>query len=63
MRTVLHLLTSPADEFTAALLEIQKSQASSSDFRVDVVDLTEASQTDYDAILEQVFVADSVSVW
>jgi len=63
MRTVLHLLTAPPDEFTDRLLQLQKSLGSSGDYEVQVVDLSQEAAPDYDAVLDRIFSADSVSVW
>ena len=58
MRTILHILTRPADGLTRELIAKQRELA---DTRVEVVELT-ANEPDYKALVEKIFVADSVQV-
>jgi len=57
MRTILHILTRPADEVTREIIERQQALPET---RVEIADLTVAP--DYDAVVEKIFSADSVSV-
>ena len=59
MRTILHILTRPEDDFNRELLAQQRALPETT---VEVVDLTRAAP-DYDALVEAVFGADSVEVW
>lgn len=59
MRTLLHITTRP-DEPLLKTLAAQQSQWP--DTTVTVVDLSQPAP-DYDALVEQVFAADSVAVW
>jgi len=59
MRTVLHILTKPADTFAGEIISRQTSQP---DVRVEVVDLAQPTP-DYLALLEKIFAADAVAVW
>jgi hypothetical protein len=59
MRTVLHILTRPDDPLARAVINQQEKMAA---VTLEVVDLTQA-QPDYDALVGQIFTADSVEVW
>jgi len=59
MRTVLHILTQPADPLATAILARQQQEP---DFTLQVVDLTRP-EVDYSALVEAIFEADSVQVW
>ena len=59
MRAILHILTRPADELVSGIMEAQRALPNT---RVAIVDLT-AAQADYDALLEEIFAAESVEVW
>lgn len=58
MRTILHILTRPADELTRELLQNQSALAET---KVEVVELMSGAP-DYDALVEKIFAADSVEV-
>jgi hypothetical protein len=58
MRAILYILTRPADELTQDLIAQQQQLA---DTAVKVVDLSEGTP-DYDALVEEIFVADSIHV-
>lgn len=62
-RYLLHLLTTPPDAFTQSLLARQATCAEASNVRVEIVDLVGAESPDYDRVLDQIFAADSVSIW
>ena len=62
-RSVLHLLTAPPDAFTRGLLERQSRLAKVQNLKVEIVDLDRAAGPDYHRVLEQIFMADSVSTW
>ena len=59
MTTHLHILTRPADDLVAALIEMQRAAPENA---VEVVDLT-APEPDYAALVEKVFAAGSVATW
>ena len=59
MREILHILTKPED---ALAVEIIARQKTSAETKVEVVDLS-AGTPDYEAVVRQVFDADSVQVW
>lgn len=63
MRTILHVLTAPADDLVAGLIQQQQTQAGAAGFIVQVADLATAEPPNYDALLDQIFAADSISVW
>ena len=58
MRTILHILTKPEDDLTRTIIETQRTLT---DTRIEVETLTRMS--DYGALLEKIFAADSVEVW
>lgn len=58
MRTILHILTRPADEVTRALVEHQHALPETT---VEVTELV-APVPDYDALLDRIFAADSIQV-
>ena len=58
MRTILHILTRPADELTNQLAEQQRLL---SETKVELADVTGGS-VDYDALVQRIFAADSVEV-
>ena len=58
-RTVLHLLTRPADPLTARIIATQ--QAANAD-TIEVADLT-APTVDYPGLVKRIFAADSIAVW
>jgi hypothetical protein len=58
MRTILHILTKPEDDLTRTIIETQRTLT---DTRIQVETLTPMS--DYGALLEKIFAADSVEVW
>ncbi len=59
MKTVLHILTRPADELAARTIDRQRAAG---EVRVVVVDLT-APAPDYDGLLTSIFAADTVAAW
>ena len=59
MRTILHILTMPEDALAKKIIESQRANA---DHKIQKVDLTQ-NETDYPALVEQIFAADSVQVW
>jgi hypothetical protein len=59
MKTLLHLLNQPADELVLAVVAAQKSDP---DNAVTVIDLSQP-ETDYRAVVESVFSADSIQCW
>ena len=59
MRTILHILTTPEDALAKKIIESQRANA---DHKIQKVDLTQ-NETDYPALVEQIFAADSVQVW
>lgn len=59
MTTKLHILTRPADDLAAALIEAQRADPENA---LEVVDLT-APDPDYAALVEKVFAAGSVATW
>jgi len=62
MRTVLHLLTTPPDALTRAVLDLQQA-STATDRQIEILDLSGPTPPDYDAVLERIFLADSVSTW
>jgi len=58
MRTILHILTRPEDELTDELIGKQRTL---NETKVEVVKLTNG-EPDYDALVENIFAADSVEV-
>ena len=59
MRTILHILTTADDALAKQILELQQANP---DLKIQKVDLTQ-NETDYPALVEQIFAADSVEVW
>ncbi|HTD67929.1 MAG TPA: hypothetical protein VK846_15500 [Candidatus Limnocylindria bacterium] len=59
MRTILHILTRPADALAQELITHQRALAET---EVDVVELSDGAP-DYDGLLDKVFAADSIEVW
>ena len=59
MRQILIIITRKDDPLTAEMLRLQSRQP---DCAVEVADLT-VPEVDYEALLEQIFNADSVQVW
>lgn len=59
MRTVLHILTRPADDLVQAIMREQQPHPET---KVLVADLT-GNEPDYAALVKQVFEANSVEVW
>jgi hypothetical protein len=59
MRTVLHIVTKPNDEFAAEIIEHEKSLPNQ---KLTTVDLTEG-KPDYNELVRQIFTADSIQVW
>ncbi len=59
MRAVLHILTRAEDPLPAKIIRHQQGLP---EHRIEVVDLT-VPAPDYEALLEKIFAADSVSVW
>ena len=57
MRTILHILTRPADELTHELIAGQRALP---EITVDVVDL--ANAPDYETLVEKIFAADTIQV-
>ena len=58
MRTILHILTRPADELTSEVMGQQRNLPHTA---VEVADLTKPAP-DYDKLVEMIFSADSVQV-
>jgi hypothetical protein len=58
MRTILHILTRPADELTRELIAKQRQIAEA---KIEVVELASGSD-DYDALVDKIFSADSIEV-
>ncbi len=58
MRTLLHILTRPADDLTRQILLAHQSSA---ELQVEIVDLTLA-EPDYPALVQAIFASDSVQV-
>jgi hypothetical protein len=59
MRSLLHIVTKTEDEFVKEIIQRQSAQP---DCQVEVVDMN-ATEPDYEALLEKIFAADSVQVW
>lgn len=59
MRHILHIVTDANRETATAIIEAQKGDK---EVELEVIDLT-AATANYDALLEQIFSADSVQVW
>ena len=59
MRTILHILARPADELTRDLIAKQRALP---DTQVEVVELTQ-DDSDYDALMQKIFAADSIEVF
>jgi hypothetical protein len=59
MRSLLHILTEPNDAFATEIIARQKADAEN---KIEIVDLSRAD-TDYKALVEKIFTADSVQVW
>jgi hypothetical protein len=59
MRTILHIVTRAEDALSRDIIERQRTFA---DVQIDVVELTDAA-TDYDALVERIFAADSIEVF
>lgn len=59
MPRLLHILTCPSDDLSAQCIERQRQDPAN---EVMVVDLTQG-QPDYEALVRQVFEADSVATW
>ena len=59
MRCLLHILTTPDDTLAQEIISIQRQQT---DLEVTLVDVN-AAEPDYHALLEKIFVADSIQVW
>lgn len=61
MKTILHIQTHPND---ALADQLAATQAAFPETTVETIQLTDAStDTDYRALVEKVFQADSVQVW
>ncbi|HMJ91271.1 MAG TPA: hypothetical protein VK530_15730 [Candidatus Acidoferrum sp.] len=58
MRTILHILTKPADDLTRAIIETQRTLP---DTKIEVMALD--SDPNYDAMVEKIFASDSIEVW
>ena len=59
MKKVLHLLTSPADDFTEVLIAAQKAELGN---EVKTVDLA-GDTPDYAEVVNLIFAADSIQTW
>lgn len=59
MKNVLHILTRPDDSLALTIIGAQEVDP---ELRVRVVDLT-WPEPDYRALLDEIFAAESVSVW
>lgn len=59
MRNILHLLSRGEDEWPAQVIELQKQVP---DTHHEVIDLRREN-TDYTAVVQKIFAADSVQVW
>ena len=59
MKTNLHVLTRPDDDLARRVIEEQRRLGEA---EVGVVDLT-GERVDYEGLLEEVFAADTVTVW
>ncbi len=59
MRTVLHIITRPDDALAREMIARQKGNPN---YQVRVTDLTPPAPN-YDALLREIFAADSVAVW
>ena len=62
MRHILHLLTQPPDDVVRGVLEHQRARAAADGLQVQVIDLASPA-VDFDAVLDAVFTADSISTW
>ena len=58
MRTILHILTRPADELTRELIAKQRELPET---QVEAVELT-ADAPDYDMLVQKIFSVDSIEV-
>jgi hypothetical protein len=58
MRTILHILTRPEDELTRELIERQRALPET---KVEIVALAQET-SNYDALVEKIFAADSIEV-
>jgi len=59
MRRLLHIVTQADEPLAAEIIRLQRERP---DCEVEVVHLMQP-QLDYEALLEKIFVADSVQVW
>jgi hypothetical protein len=59
MTSLLHILTKSDDDLASEIISLQRQKAS---MTVKTFDLTQ-SEPDYRALLEEIFDADSVTVW
>jgi hypothetical protein len=59
MRRLLHIVTEAEDPFAAEIIKLQRALP---DCEVEVVRLT-GRESDYAALLDKIFAADSVQVW
>jgi hypothetical protein len=59
LKRILHILTNEADAVAGRLISEQRAQA---DLEVAVADLT-VTAPDYAGLLQEIFAADSVTVW
>lgn len=59
MRTVLHIITRQQDPLAEQIIEKQRGLAET---QINVTKLPETG-ADYEALLDQIFAADSVEVW
>ena len=59
MRVILHILTRPATPLNEELIAVQQGMG---DVEVKVFDL-KVERPDYQALLQDIFAADSIEVW
>jgi hypothetical protein len=59
MPCILHILTGPVDDLAQEIILSQKREAGN---KVQVIDLT-LPEPDYKALLEKIFVSDSIACW
>jgi hypothetical protein len=58
MRQILHILTKPGDAVAQSVIEAERSMR---DTKIEIIELSE--KTDYAALAQEIFKADSIQVW
>ncbi len=60
MQKILHIVTRTDDSLAAKVIDYQRQETTG--VQIDVIDLTQGTP-DYQALLEEIFAADSIQVW